>query len=91
MITISTEMIFNAACCVIDAILGIGLFNAIFSLAILLPGLAACSRRLHDTGRSAWWILISFIPIVGLIVLIVFLAQKGQTGENRFGPDPKAE
>jgi hypothetical protein len=51
--------------------------SAIFSLAVLLPSIAAATRRLHDTGRSGWWQLNLLVPIVGLIVLIVFLAQEG--------------
>lgn len=56
--------------------------NVIFLLATLLPQLAAASRRLHDTGRSGWWQLIGLIPIIGFIVLIVFLAQEsGEASE----------
>lgn len=56
--------------------------------AILLPMLAAAIRRLHDTDRSGWWYLIAFIPVIGGIVLLVFLILKGTVGPNRFGPDP---
>lgn len=65
-----------------------GLLSNLWSLAVLLPSLAAGSRRLHDTDRSAWWLLIALIPLIGIIVLIVFFAQKGTDGGNRFGPDP---
>jgi uncharacterized membrane protein YhaH (DUF805 family) len=55
----------------------------LFVLGTLLPGLAAASRRLHDTGRSGWWQLIGLIPLIGLIVLIVFLAQEsGEANES---------
>jgi uncharacterized membrane protein YhaH (DUF805 family) len=53
--------------------------SALFSLATLLPSIAAATRRLHDTNRSGWWQLIIFVPAIGLIVLIVFLAQEGKT------------
>jgi len=47
------------------------------------------TRRLHDTGRSGWWLLIAFVPIVGAIVLIVFYVQDSAAGENAFGANPK--
>ena len=65
-----------------------GLLGNIWSLAVFLPSLAAASRRLHDTDRSAWWLLIMLIPVIGAIVLIVFLATRGNEGANRFGADP---
>ena len=49
--------------------------SGIFSLATLVPSIAAAARRLHDTNRSGWWQLISLVPVIGIIVLIVFLAQ----------------
>ena len=67
---------------------GLGIFNGLFRLGIFLPSLAAGARRLHDTDRSGWWQLIVLIPIIGFIVLIVLLAQKGQPGVNRYGEDP---
>ena len=68
---------------------GGGLLYAIYSLAVLIPGLAVCVRRLHDTGRSGWWLLIGFVPLIGIIVLIVFTAQDSHLGENQYGPNPK--
>jgi uncharacterized membrane protein YhaH (DUF805 family) len=59
----------------------------LFGLATLLPGLAVSVRRLHDTNRSGWWILLWFIPLIGIIVLIVWWVQQGTPGPNRFGPD----
>ena len=69
---------------------GIGLLTGIFSLAMLLPGLSVAVRRLHDTGRSGWWILIGLIPLIGGIVPIVFLVQDSEAGADRFGGNPKA-
>jgi uncharacterized membrane protein YhaH (DUF805 family) len=60
-----------------------------FSLVTLLPGLAVGARRLHDTDRSGWWLLLFFVPIVGWIVLIVWFVKTGTQGANRFGDDPK--
>ena len=67
--------------------------SLVVSLALLLPGLAVSVRRLHDIDRSGWWVLIAFIPIIGLIVLIYWYVQPGTAGENRFGPgrEPEAE
>jgi len=67
-----------------------GVIGILYSLAVLVPGLAVSVRRLHDTGRSGWWVLINLIPLVGLIVFIVFAAQDSQAGENQYGPNPKA-
>jgi uncharacterized membrane protein YhaH (DUF805 family) len=66
----------------------LGLLSTVWSLAVFLPSLAVASRRLHDTDRSAWWLLIMLIPVIGAIVLIVFLATRGTEGGNRFGADP---
>lgn len=56
---------------------------AIFNLATFLPSLAVSARRLHDTDRSAWWLLLILVPVIGWIVLIVFFAQEGKP--NRYG------
>ena len=68
---------------------GIGLLGGIFSLAILLPGIAVAVRRLHDTGRTGWWLLIGLIPLIGEIVLLVFMVQDSAPGTNAYGPSPK--
>lgn len=57
-------------------------------LALLLPGIAVCVRRLHDTGRSGWWLLLVLIPIVNL-VLIFFYALDSTPGTNEYGANPK--
>jgi uncharacterized membrane protein YhaH (DUF805 family) len=69
---------------------GPGFIGTIYALAVLTPGLAVGIRRLHDTGRSAWWVLIGLVPLIGAIVLIIFLVQDSNPGENRYGPNPKA-
>ena len=66
------------------------LFGIIFGVALFLPSLAVSIRRLHDTGRSGWWLLINFIPLIGLIVFLVFAAQDSEPGDNRYGANPKA-
>ena len=59
---------------------------AVWSLGIFLPSLALTVRRLHDTDHSAWWLLINLIPLVGSIVMLVFVCTKGQAGDNQYGP-----
>jgi len=61
---------------------------AVVSLALVLPSLAVTVRRLHDTGRSGWFLLIAFIPLVGGILLLVWMCSRGTNGPNRFGLDP---
>jgi uncharacterized membrane protein YhaH (DUF805 family) len=67
-----------------------GLLSGLFGLAMFLPSIAVAVRRLHDTGRSGWWLLISLIPLVGGIVLIVFCCLDSAPGTNAYGPNPKA-
>ncbi|MDH4042411.1 MAG: DUF805 domain-containing protein [Gammaproteobacteria bacterium] len=59
--------------------------SGIASLLLLLPNMAVAVRRLHDTDRSGWWLLLSLIPIIGSLVLLYFLVQRGTEGSNRFG------
>ena len=61
----------------------------LYALAVFIPGLAVSVRRLHDTNRSGWWLLIGFVPLVGSIVLLVFYLLDSQPGENQYGPNPK--
>ncbi|WP_229671063.1 DUF805 domain-containing protein [Deinococcus aquiradiocola] len=68
---------------------GSGPLGAVVSLGLLLPQLGITTRRLHDTGRSGWWQLIAFVPLAGLIVLLVFLATEGTPSSNRWGENPK--
>ncbi|GAB4362452.1 MAG: hypothetical protein Kow0026_26240 [Oricola sp.] len=60
--------------------------NSLYSLAVLVPSIAVGARRLHDTGRSGWWQLILFIPLIGLIVLIIWWAGRGEERANEYGP-----
>ena len=70
--------------------LGFGMISIVYSLLLLIPSLAVGVRRLHDTGRSGWWLLIVFVPIVGAIALLVFAVQDSESGHNEYGPNPKA-
>ncbi|MDP4096326.1 DUF805 domain-containing protein [Paenibacillus sp. P96] len=74
----------------LQALFGIDqVLTSIYGLAVFLPTLAVGARRLHDTGRSGWWLLLNLIPLVGTIILIVFLVQDSQFGNNRYGANPK--
>lgn len=61
----------------------------LFALAVLLPHLGLGARRLHDTGKSGWWLLVGLIPVIGWIAIIYLLAQQGVAGPNQYGADPR--
>lgn len=65
---------------------GSGPIAAIVGLALIIPGLAVAVRRLHDTDRSGWWLLIVIIPIIGWLVLLYFMIISGTQGPNKYGP-----
>lgn len=67
----------------------IPLLNILLALIFFIPGLAVAVRRLHDTGRTGWWLLISLVPVIGGIVLLIFYCTDSQIGENQYGPNPK--
>ena len=90
------NMIFAIVAMVLDNVLGLasptvgyGIIYGIYAVATLLPSLAVGVRRLHDVGKSGWMVLIALIPLIGSIWLIVLLAKNGDTGENKYGADPK--
>ncbi len=68
---------------------GIGLLGGLYALAVLLPSVAVSVRRLHDTDHSGWWLLIALIPLIGAIVLLVFMVQDSKPGANQYGANPK--
>lgn len=68
---------------------GFGVLSGIYGLAVLIPTIAVSVRRLHDTERSGWWLLISLIPLIGTIVIIVFMVLDSKPGENQYGANPK--
>jgi uncharacterized membrane protein YhaH (DUF805 family) len=63
--------------------------HVLYNLTVLIPSIAVTVRRLHDTNRTGWWVLIGLIPIIGFIVLLIFTVQDSQKGENQYGPNPK--
>ena len=74
----------------IESLLGIpSVLSGLYGLAVLIPGIAVTIRRLHDTGRSGILWLIGLIPIIGWIILIIFLAEDSKPGDNQYGPNPK--
>jgi uncharacterized membrane protein YhaH (DUF805 family) len=87
------NLIISILLTIVDAAIGTygaggGLLSGIYSLAVLLPSLAVGARRLHDIGRSGWWLLLGLIPIVGIIILIVWWVQEGDAAPNEYGPNP---
>jgi uncharacterized membrane protein YhaH (DUF805 family) len=86
----------SALLTIIDSVTGtfsaateVGLLSGIYLLATLVPSLAVTVRRLHDTNRSGWWLLIVAVPLIGVIILIVFLAFDGSPEINGYGANPK--
>ena len=69
--------------------IGNNLLDTVYSLAVLIPTLAVTARRLHDIGKSGWWQLILLIPILGFIILIIFLVKDSTPVFNEYGPNPK--
>ncbi|PIF05889.1 MAG: hypothetical protein CSA36_04340 [Draconibacterium sp.] len=90
------NIIFVIVAMILDNIIGLtigalpyGAFYILYTLAVLLPGLAVSVRRLHDVGKSGWMILIALIPIIGGIWLLVLMVTDSVVGENQYGPNPK--
>ncbi|MBO7434618.1 DUF805 domain-containing protein [bacterium] len=67
----------------------IPIVNIIAGIALLIPGLSVAVRRLHDTGRTGWWLLLGCIPLIGTIILIIFFLIDSDPGDNEYGPNPK--
>ena len=67
----------------------VNLLSSLLSLVLFLPGLGVAIRRLHDIGKSAWWYLIIFVPLIGWIILLVFMCKDSFPGPNQYGPSPK--
>jgi uncharacterized membrane protein YhaH (DUF805 family) len=98
------NVIFSFVASIIDSVAGltytssgnsygyasVGIISSLYSLAVLLPSIGVGIRRLHDIGKSGWWLLISLVPLAGPIWLLVLMVTDGVVGENQYGPDPKA-
>lgn len=78
------------AAVILDSIIGIPLFVVVVALGAIVPTIAVGIRRLHDTDKSGWFLLIGLIPLIGAIVLIVFFVTDSGP-DNQYGPNPKGE
>ncbi len=69
----------------------LSIISLLYGLAVMLPSIGVSIRRLHDIGRSGWWLLLAFIPILGWIVLLIFHVKDSAWGANEYGANPKGE
>jgi len=83
---------------ILDQILGTfdsetkkGFISSVYSLAVIIPSIAVSIRRLHDTDKTGWWLLLNLIPLFGSLVLLIFFISDSQRETNRFGVNPKLE
>jgi uncharacterized membrane protein YhaH (DUF805 family) len=90
------NFIFSIVATLLDRVLGTGIgemgqgwISVLYSLAVLIPSLAVGVRRLHDIGKSGWWLLIALIPLIGAIWLLILYIKDSQPGDNPYGPNPK--
>ena len=83
--------VIDGALGMLDPATGFGALSGLYSLAVLIPSIAVTIRRLHDTSRAGWWLLIIFVPLIGGIVLLVFMCLDSTPGDNDYGPNPKGE
>ena len=83
------NMIFAIVIIGIDIILGLGFLNVIYSLVVMIPGMAVNIRRLHDIGKSGWMVLIVLIPCIGAFWLLYLMVQDSSPLDNEYGPSPK--
>jgi uncharacterized membrane protein YhaH (DUF805 family) len=82
--------IFIGVANILDYVLGtFGVFYFLYALAVFIPGLAVSIRRLHDLGKSGWWLLIVLVPLIGSIWLLVLWVTEGTPGDNQYGQNPK--
>ncbi|GAA0180085.1 DUF805 domain-containing protein [Clostridium sediminicola] len=85
------NFIFSIIASIIDYALGGGnTVGIVYGLAVFFPSLSVGIRRLHDTGKSGWFTLVTLIPIIGWIWYLILVAAEGNNGPNEYGEDPKA-
>lgn len=85
------NFIVSAGLGMVDMFTGLGFLSTVYGLAVIIPGIAVGVRRLHDTGKSGWWLLVALIPMIGWIILLVFYLQDSQFHANEYGPNPKIQ
>ncbi len=89
------NFIFAIIAGIIDRVLGFGKefgtgpVYILYALAVLVPSLAVSFRRLHDIGKSGWYLLINFIPLIGFIWYLILMSTDSKPGGNQYGPNPK--
>jgi uncharacterized membrane protein YhaH (DUF805 family) len=88
LVNIAIMIVLLIADSLLRKVMGFAFLQIAYGLAVLVPSLAVAARRLHDTDRSGWWMLLALIPLVGLVV-IYFLAEDTAPAPNRYGPNPK--
>jgi uncharacterized membrane protein YhaH (DUF805 family) len=84
-------ILINMIISLVLALLSFGTLESLYALAVFIPSLSVSVRRLHDTNRSGWWLLIGLVPFIGALVLIYFFIQDSHPGLNQYGPNPKEE
>jgi uncharacterized membrane protein YhaH (DUF805 family) len=82
------NIIVNAVASVVDGAIGMPILAIVAFLGLIIPGIAVSVRRMHDIGKSGWWLFIVLIPLVGIILLIYWFVQRGTVGPNEYGEDP---
>ena len=75
---------------ILDAMVGMGLIGGLVALGHLIPSITVGVRRLHDIGRSGWFLLVGLIPLIGWIILLYWAVQEGDPQDNAYGSNPKA-
>jgi uncharacterized membrane protein YhaH (DUF805 family) len=84
------HMIVVVGLVIVESIIGtFGLLAGIYGLGVLLPAIGVTIRRLHDTGKSGWWIFISLVPVIGGFWLLYLMVIEGTAGDNQYGANPK--
>ena len=68
---------------------GLGLLSGLYTLGVFIPGIAVSVRRLHDTDRSGWWLLLFLVPVIGALVLLYFMVLDSNPERNEYGASPK--